>query len=96
MNATDDNRSAPSERVLREKEELLAAEPKIDVQRLIALLEVYEQTAGQPPIAQFSKLFHKLCLEKEIFIDNNPIVGTLTKYKYGGFPVPEVGCRWMK
>ncbi|MDP2645649.1 MAG: pyruvate formate lyase family protein, partial [Desulfobacterales bacterium] len=96
MNATDDNRSAPSERVLREKEELLAAEPKIDVQRLIALLEVYEQTAGQPPVAQVSKLFHKLCLEKEIFIDNNPIVGTLTKYKYGGFPVPEVGCRWMK
>ncbi|MDY7035176.1 MAG: pyruvate formate lyase family protein, partial [Thermodesulfobacteriota bacterium] len=85
-----------SERVAKEKEELLSATPRIEIERLKAMLEVYEETEGQPPITRVSRLFHKLCLEKEIFIDHNPIVGTLTKYKYGSYPMPEVGCRWMK
>lgn len=85
-----------SEKVGKEKEELLSATPRIDIQRLKVLLEVSRETEGQPPVVRSSRLFNRLCTEKEIFIDNNPIVGTLTRYKYGSYPVPEIGCRWMK
>jgi len=85
-----------SERVAGEKEELLSATPRIEVERLQFLLEVSEETKGLSPATRVSKLFYRLCTERDIFIDNNPIVGTLTKYKYGSFPTPEVGCRWMK
>jgi formate C-acetyltransferase len=72
------------------------ATPRIDTERLQLLLEVYKETEGQPPVIRASKLFYKLCSEKAIFIDGNPIVGTLTKYKYGSYPMPEFGCRWMR
>ena len=85
-----------SEKVLKEKEEMLSATPRIDIERLKFLLEVYREYEGQPPIIRVSRLFNKLCSEKGIFIDKNPIAGTLTKYKYGSYPVPEFGCRWMK
>ena len=85
-----------SDRVAREREELLAALPRIETDRLKLMLEVYEETQGQPPVTRVSKLFYRLCSEKGIFIDNNPIAGTLTNFKYGSYPMPEIGCRWMK
>ena len=91
-----DEREMLSERVKREKEELLSAKPQIDIERIKFLLEVYRKTEGQPPAIQRAKLFEKLCSEKAIYIDDNPIVGTLTQYKYGGYPIPEIGARWMK
>jgi len=84
-----------SERVLREKEELLAAPPQIDTERLEILLDIYRDTNLQPAIIRRATLFHHLCTEKTIYIDDNPIVGTLTKYKYGSYPLPEEGCGWM-
>jgi formate C-acetyltransferase len=85
-----------SDRVRREKEELFSAPPQIDTERIKILLEVYKETEGQPTAIRRAKLFHRMCCEKTIYIDGNPIVGTLTQYKYGGYPVPEFGCRWMK
>ena len=85
-----------SERVKREKEELLSAPGRIDTERIKFLLEVYKETEGLPQVIRRAKLFDKLCSEKSIFIDGNPIVGTLTQYKYGGYIFPEIGCRWMK
>jgi len=89
-------KSMLSERVEREKEELLSASPQIDTERIQLLLEVYSKTVMEPAIIRRAKLFHRLCSEKTIYIDGNPIVGTLTKYKYGAYPVPEEGCAWMK
>jgi formate C-acetyltransferase len=85
-----------SERVIREKEELLSAQPRLDIERLKFMLETYKETEGEPEVMRRAKLFERLCSQKTISIDNNPIVGTLTKYKYGGYVVPEIGCRWMK
>jgi pyruvate formate-lyase/glycerol dehydratase family glycyl radical enzyme len=85
-----------SQKVRLEAEELLAAPGRIDIQRIKFLLEVYNETEGMPPVIRRAKLFDKLCSEKSIFIDGNPIVGTLTRFKYGGYPFPEIGCRWMK
>lgn len=85
-----------SERVAREKEEVLSAPPRVDIDRIKFLMEVYKETEMLPPVILRARLFDKLCSEKPIFIDGNPIVGTLTKYKYGSYPVPEFGARWMK
>ena len=91
-------REAPlvSERVLREREELFEALPQVDVARTRTQLEVFQDSVGDPVIIQRAKAFYKLCDEKEIFIDNNPIVGTLTKFKYGAYLFPEFGSGWMR
>lgn len=89
-------REMVTERVKREKEALLSAPAQIDVERLKFLIEVYQQTGMEPHIMRRAKLFHKLCSEKTIYIDDNPLAGTLTRYKYGAYPFPEEGCGWMK
>ena len=88
-------RKGLTERVRKEKEELLSAPANIDIERIKFLLEVYQETEGQPDIIRRAMLFHKLCTEKTIFIDDNPIVGTQTQYKYGAYPVPEFGAGWL-
>ena len=85
-----------SERVKKEKEALLSATPYIDVETLRFQFEVYRENEEQPSIIKRAKLFQKLCREKTIFIDDNPLVGTLTKYKYGSYLIPEFGSRWLK
>ena len=85
-----------SERVAREKDALLSAEPRIDIERDKALLEAYQETDGQPAVMRQALFFQKLCETKTIYIDDNPIAGTLTQHKYGNYPFAEIGPRWMK
>lgn len=85
-----------SEKVSREKEELLSATPRVDIERLKLLLDVYKETEGQPAVIRRARLFYRLCCEKSLFIDSNPLIGTLSKYKYGSYPLPEFGSRWLK
>ncbi len=85
-----------SERVRKEKEELLSAPPHLDIERIKFMLEVYGETEGEPEAIRRAKFFDKVCSEKTIYIDDNPLAGTLTRFKYGGFVVPEIGSRWMK
>jgi formate C-acetyltransferase len=85
-----------SERVKREKEELLSAPPQIDTERIKVLLDIYRETRIQPNVIRRAKLFNRLCSEKTLYIDENPILGTLTRFKYGAYPFPEEGCAWMK
>ena len=44
-----------SERVAREKEALLSASPRMDIDRIKIMLEVFEETDGQPPIIRKAK-----------------------------------------
>ena len=85
-----------SPRVKKEKEALLSASPQIDTERLEILLDLYQHDGTEANIIRRAKLFNRLCSEKTIFIDDNPIVGTLTKYKYGAQLFPEEGCAWME
>ena len=62
-----------SQRVKEEKEEVLAVTPQVDIERVKFLLETYEETEGEPVVLRRAKFFHKLCTQKTIFIDNNPI-----------------------
>ena len=70
--------------------------PRMDTERIVFQLESYRESDGSPAIIRRAKLFEKLCNEKTLFIDNNPIVGTVTQYKVGHYPFPEYSCRWMK
>lgn len=87
---------ALSERTKKEKEELLSAPPCIDTECIEFMLDVFDENKTDPYIIRRAKLFNRLCSQKTIYIDNNPIVGTLTKYKYGSYPIFEEGCGWMK
>ncbi len=88
-------RTQISEAIAREKDELLSASPQIDTERLKILLEVYEELKTKPNCIKRATVFYRLCNEKTIYIDNNPIVGAQTRFKYGAHPVPEEGCAWM-
>jgi len=85
-----------SERVQRLKQRLLSATPRVSIEKIKFQLEIYPQNEGQPSVLKRAKLFDKLCSEKKIFIDDNSLVGTLTEYEYGSYPVPEFGSRWLK
>jgi len=85
-----------SDRVQKEKEELLSALPQVDTERIRVLLDVYQENKLEPAIIRRARLFYRLCSEKTLHIDENPIVGSLTRYKYGAYPFPEEGCAWMK
>ncbi len=87
--------AALSPRVKKEKDALLSATPQIDTERAKILLDVYQNDGTEPIIIHRAKVFNRLCTEKTLFIDGNPIVGTLTKYKYGAQLFPEEGCAWM-
>lgn len=85
-----------SERVQRIKERLLTATPHVDVAKIKFQLEIFQENDGQPSVIKRARLFDKLCSEKSIFIDENPLVGTLTAYEYGSYPIPDFGSRWLK
>ena len=74
-----------SERVMREREELLSSPPRVDIDKLKIELEVYGGNEAKSPAMRRAEVFSRLCHEKPILIDGNPIVGNLTKYKYGGY-----------
>ncbi|MFC1907542.1 pyruvate formate lyase family protein, partial [Chloroflexota bacterium] len=85
-----------SPRVKKAKEQLLSYAPQVDTKRLEILLDVYQNDGTDPNIVRRAKVFHRLCSERDIFIDDNPIIGTLTKYPYGANLYPEEGCAWME
>ena len=85
-----------SERVIREKEELLSSPPKIDIDKLKIELEVYSGSESKSPAMRRAEVFSRLCNEKPVFIDGNPIVGNLTKYKYGGNFFSNYDFRWVR
>jgi len=85
-----------SERVAKAKEALLTATARIDIERDQAMQAAYAETDGLPMVIRQGRFFQKLCEDKTIFIDDNPITGTLTQHAYGSYPLMEIGPLWMK
>ncbi|HLB11536.1 MAG TPA: pyruvate formate lyase family protein, partial [Dehalococcoidia bacterium] len=85
-----------SARVQRLKDSLLSLERPISCERLQFVMDSYRETEGQPPVIRRARLLAKVLSEMTIFIDENPIVGSQTKYRGGVQPYPEWACRWMK
>lgn len=81
--------------VARMKEFLLNAPQKIDTERLKYLLDVYREHSSDPLILLRAKVFDTLIRNKKIFIDDNPIVGTVTGYPAGVYVYPEWDADWI-
>ena len=84
------------ERAVKIRKELVEVAPRLDTERFKFLIESYHGTEGESTIIRRAKLFEKILNEKTIYVDENPIVGTVTKYQAGLWPHPEWTCRWMK
>lgn len=85
-----------NDRVAKAKEALLTATARIDIERDQAMQAAYAETDGLPMVIRQGRFFQKLCEDKTIFIDDNPIIGTLTQHPYGSYPLMEIGPLWMK
>ncbi|MDR1163216.1 MAG: pyruvate formate-lyase [Candidatus Accumulibacter sp.] len=79
----------------RAKEFLLNAPQKIDTERLSYLLDAYREFDYEPPIVLRARLFEKLLGSKRIYIDDNPIAGTVTGYPAGVYVYPEWDSDWI-
>jgi formate C-acetyltransferase len=77
------------------KEFLLNAPQKIDTERLSCLLEAYREFDYEPLIVLRARLFDKLLRTKRLFLDDNPIVGTVTAHPAGVYVYPEWDSGWI-
>lgn len=96
MTITIGSQASLSPRAAKEKADLLSATARIDIERDQCMVSAYRETDGLPMVVRQGTFFKRLCSEKTIFLDDNPIVGTLTQHKYGGYPFMEIGPLWMK
>ncbi|MBI4763563.1 MAG: hypothetical protein HY787_03020 [Deltaproteobacteria bacterium] len=87
---------SPEKKIMELKEFLLSAPQKLDTERLKFLMESYRETEGEPASIRRARLFEKILFNKTLYIDENPIVGSATKFRAGVYPYPEWSCRWMK
>ncbi len=81
--------------VERMKAFLFNAPQKVDTERLHFLLETYEESSNEPVIILRAKIFENLLRNKKLFIDDNPIVGTVTSQPAGVYIYPEWDVTWI-
>ncbi len=79
----------------RMKDFLFNAPQKVDVERLHFLLETYEESSNEPVIILRAKIFENLLHNKKLFIDDNPLVGTVTSQPAGVYIYPEWDSNWI-
>lgn len=90
------NWETAEQRVREHKEFLMSAPQVMDPERLQFLNEVYEEYQGSSAFFIRAKLFERVLTKKQIFLDGNPIVGTLTGIRAGVYAYPEWNVSWIK
>ncbi len=90
------NWDTTDQRIKELKGFLLEAPQKMDPQRLEVLMQVYEECQGEPNVIIRAKLLERLLAQKNIFLDGNPIVGTMTGIRAGVYAYPEWQVNWIK
>ena len=93
--SNEDRRRRCEAAVARIKEFLLNAPQKVDTERLKFLLEAYEEYGSEPVILLRARLFEKVLLNKTLYLDDNPIVGTVTGQPAGVYVYPEWDADWI-
>ncbi len=88
--------STVEERIQSCKAYIMNTNQQFDPGRLKALMAVYQENQGEDTILIRAKLLDRLLREKELYLDDNPIVGTLTSLRCGVYAYPEWGCDWIK
>ncbi len=84
------------QRVKEHKDYLMSAPQVMDPERLIFLNEIYDEYQGCSAFYIRAKLFERVLTKKKIFLDGNPLVGTLTGIKAGVYAYPEWNVAWIK
>lgn len=84
------------QRIKDHKAFLMDAPQKMDPQRLQFLTEVYEECKGESNVIIRAKLLERVLTKKDIFLDGNPVVGTMTGMRAGVYPYPEWQVNWIK
>ncbi len=90
------NWSTAEQRIKDHKAFLMDAPQKMDPQRLNFLMEVYEECQGESIFIIRAKLLERVLLKKDIFLDGNPIMGTMSGIRAGVYPYPEWQVNWIK
>ncbi len=83
-------------RVKECKDFLMQAPQTMDPQRLQFLNEIYEEYKGSSAFMIRARLFERVLSKKNIFLDPNPLVGTLTGIRAGVYAYPEWNVAWIK
>jgi formate C-acetyltransferase len=78
------------------KEQLRSTPQEVDYERHIIMRDVYEETAGVNEIIRRAKLIAATVERKQIYIDDNLFVGSITGTVNGVYPYPEWNVEWMK
>lgn len=78
------------------KEFLLNAPQRVDTERLTYLLEAYKEFDYEPTDVLRAQFFAKLLHKRTIFIDQNPLVGTVTGHHAGVYVYPEWDSQWIR
>lgn len=90
------NWDTAEQRIKDHKAFLMEAPQKMDPQRLEFLMQVYEECKGESAVMIRAKLLERVLTKKNIFLDGNPIVGTMTGFRAGVYPYPEWQVNWIK
>ncbi len=90
------NWDTAEQRIKDHKAFLLDAPQKMDPQRLEFLQQVYEECKGESNVIIRAKLLERILTKKDIFLDGNLVVGTMTGFRAGVYPYPEWQVNWIK
>ncbi|MDD5095087.1 MAG: pyruvate formate lyase family protein, partial [Dehalococcoidia bacterium] len=85
-----------TDRVKRVKDSFFETEVKLSSERVRFLLEAYREAGGEPIVITRAKVLDKYLRGMTLYIDENPIVGSLTQYRRGVNPYPEYSSSWFK
>lgn len=84
-----------SDRVKRLKDSVIRESVKLSCERLKFILEAWKETEGDAAEIRSARVFEKVLRGMTIYIDENPIVGSLTKHRKGCQSFPEWSYAWM-
>lgn len=84
------------DRIRRCKALVTDTNQQMDPERLSVLREVYAENPGEEPVLLRARLLDRLLRTKALFLDENPVVGTLTGIRCGLYAYPEWSCDWIK
>lgn len=90
------NWDSADQRIKDHKAFLMEAPQKMDPQRLQFLMEVYDEYKSESNVMLRARLLERVLTKKDIFLDGNPIVGTMTGIRAGVYAYPEWQVNWIR
>ncbi|MDD5095338.1 MAG: pyruvate formate lyase family protein [Dehalococcoidia bacterium] len=85
-----------TEKVKRVKDSFFETEVRLSTERIKFVVQAYREAGGEAPIITRAKVFDRYLRGMTLFIDENPIVGSLTRYRRGVNAYPEWSTNAMR